>query len=97
MAKSVLMIDGANEAIIGYFQRCGEDPLLVYCYDKLHKVFVDQGMTEDEATEWISYNVEGSLMGKGTPAILHKIESFNDLLDFCAAYDLDEPDGTEKP
>jgi hypothetical protein len=85
---SVLQIDGCKAALIGYFQRPGQQPLLVYDYIKLVACFVKQGMTEDEANEWVTVNVESAWMGEGTPAILHRIKSKDDFADFCDMYDL---------
>jgi hypothetical protein len=67
-----LFIGGADAAIVGFINRCGEDPIVVYDYDRLVTVFMKQGMTDDEAEEWISVNVEGAWVGKGTPGVLHK-------------------------
>jgi len=88
---SVLMIDGCESAIIGWFERCGQGPLLIYDYEKLVTHFVKEGMDEDEAEEWISFNIEGAWMGKGTPAIMHRINSFEELVEFCDAHNLDAP------
>jgi hypothetical protein len=67
-----LLIAGADKAIIGWISRCGDVPIVIYSYEKLVKHFKGQGMTEDEATEWISFNVIGAWMGKGTPGVLHR-------------------------
>ena len=29
------------------------------------------GMTDEEALEWISFNIESAWHGKGTPAVMH--------------------------
>lgn len=68
----MLIIPDADNALLGYFQRCGEDPVAVYDYDLLVKHFVKEGMTEEESEEWISYNILGAWCGPGTPAILHR-------------------------
>lgn len=90
--RSVLVIDDASSALIGWFQRCGQpDPILVYDYEKLVKHFMGQGMDEGGAVEWISHNVEGAWMGEGTPAILHRIKSHGEFMEFCDAFNLDAP------
>ena len=68
--EAVLQIDGAEQAIIGIAHRCGQIPLLVYSREKLEQHFVEQGMTFEEASEWISFNIEGAWLGEGTPIIL---------------------------
>lgn len=67
-----LWIDGADQAVIGFIDRCGCTPVVIYSYPKLCSVFVKQGMTDEEAAEWVSYNIEGAGMGAGTPGILHR-------------------------
>jgi len=80
-----LKIDNCDNAIIGVATRCGAMPLLVYDYDLLIQVFVEeQEMEEMEAVEWIDYNIEGAWMGEGTPLILHKgsLEEIQDYLEY---------------
>lgn len=55
---------GLDEAIIGYDHR----GLLVYSYEKMLDVFM-QDMTEEEAVEWIDYNVLGTNAGRGFTVI----------------------------
>jgi len=55
---------GLDEAIIGYDHR----GLLVYSYEKMLDVFM-QDMTEEEAVEWIDYNVIGTNAGMGFTVI----------------------------
>lgn len=53
---------GLDEAIIGT-NHLGE---LVYCYDLLVQHFVkEDGMTQEEAVEWIDFNVIGTNAGQG--------------------------------
>ena len=66
-----LWIDGADQAVIGFIDRCGCTPVVIYSYPKLCSVFVKQGMTDEEAAEWVSFNIEGAGMGQGTPGVLH--------------------------
>ena len=68
----MLIIPDADNAILGYYQRCGEDPVVVYDYDLLVKHFVKQGMSDDEAEEWVNFNILGAWVGPGTPAILFR-------------------------
>jgi hypothetical protein len=41
----------------------------VYDGDKMVEHFMEQGMTEEEAHEWIDFNVEGAYVGESTPII----------------------------
>lgn len=65
-----LLLDGADDAIIGYIQRCGHPVVAIYDHQKLVEHFVREGMTEDEAEEWVEFNIVGAWMGEGTPGVL---------------------------
>ena len=54
-----------------------------YSYEKLVEVFVEQGMTELEAVEWIDFNIAGAYVGEYTPIIIYQ-----ELL-----YDFEEDEG----
>lgn len=69
-----LVIPGADAAILGTVWRCGQAPFVVYDYEKLVEFFVGQGMTYDEAEEWVSYNIEGAWVGPNTPGVLRRFE-----------------------
>lgn len=86
-----LLLNEAESAIVGWFERCGQVPVLIYDYKKLVAHFVEEGMDKNEAEEWVSFNIEGVWMGKGTPAIMHRINSFEELVEFCNAHNLDAP------
>lgn len=60
-----------DEAIIGIGERCGQPSVLVYDYRKLTGVYVKLGMSEEEAVEWIDFNVAGAWMGPHTPIMLY--------------------------
>ncbi|WP_273854045.1 hypothetical protein [Guptibacillus spartinae] len=63
-----LFADGFDDAIIGYVQRCG---MMVVLYDArkcIEILVIDEGMTEEEALDYFSYNVLGAWVGENTPA-----------------------------
>lgn len=53
LADGSVIFDGCEEAIVGLTHH----DLPIYDYIKLIEVFMDQGMDEEEAMEWIEYNV----------------------------------------
>ena len=55
LVDEAIRFDGCDDAIIGHDNR----GYLVYSYAKLIEVFMSQGMTDEEAGEWIDYNVAG--------------------------------------
>lgn len=70
MIDKTLLIDHADDAIIGYVQRCGEPLIVIYDHERLLTHFTKQGMSVEEASEWIDYNITGAWVGKGTPGVL---------------------------
>lgn len=85
ITDETLTIDGCDEAVLGFFERCGQPPVVVYDYGKLRDVFTAQGMTEEEAEEWIDFNIVGAWLGAGTPAVMNRatLADINTLLDEC--------------
>lgn len=73
----MLVIPGAETAVLGTVWRCGQAPFVVYDYEQLVLFFVGQGMTHDDAEEWISFNVEGAWVGPNTPGVLRRLEVEN--------------------
>ena len=61
--------DDCDNAIIGVVKRCDNAGVLLYDYDLLVAVFIEQGMSEEEAVEWIDHNILGAWVGEGTPFI----------------------------
>ncbi len=52
--------EGCDEAIVGIASRCGQYNLYVYDYDLLVHKFMGDDMTEEEAMEWVDYNIAGA-------------------------------------
>jgi hypothetical protein len=65
LEDEALTIDGCDRAIIGV-----TDGLVVYSRALLDAAFILQGMTEEEAMEWVDYNVVGAYVGPMTPVII---------------------------
>ena len=71
--EEMLLANGLEEALVGYVERCAFEPVACYDYERAVQVFVDQGMTEEEAREWMEFNVVGAYMGEKTPMFLHDL------------------------
>ena len=64
----MMKADGFDEAIIGVGRQFDKPDRLIYDYDKcLAILMLDQDFTEEEAIEWMEYNVVGAYVGEGTP------------------------------
>ncbi len=55
-----IVFDGLDLAIVGF----DHNGLMVYDHQKMVNIFIADGMTEDEAIEWIDYNVIGTMGGQ---------------------------------
>lgn len=66
----VMIIGGANSALMGIGQRCGQPAIAIYSYTALVAHFMSDGMDEGEAMEWIEHNIVGAWFGEGTPIVL---------------------------
>ena len=64
-----LLIDGHDDALVGiggaFNQRAA-----VYDRQKILDQLVTEGLTVEEADEYISYNIEGAFVGERTPIIV---------------------------
>jgi hypothetical protein len=65
--------DEYDKAIVGIanvWQKNQRVDTLIYSGQKLIEIFMESGMTHEEAVEWISYNIEGGYHGLSTPIIM---------------------------
>ena len=73
--ENALLMDGFDEALIGFSQRINEPLLAVYSYSKMMNSLMERdGMTDEEAMEYIDYNCVGSWVGEQTPIIVMPLE-----------------------
>jgi hypothetical protein len=73
-------VDGFDDALIGYGTQFNSD-VAIYDYEKCVMILVKRdGMTYEEAKEYMEYNVCGAWMGKNTPVFLRETvdETFDD-------------------
>lgn len=64
-----LLADGFEKALVGI--TCGSNPVAVYDINKMVGVLVHgEGMTPEDAMEYIQYNVVGAYVGEKTPLIV---------------------------
>jgi hypothetical protein len=70
--EETITADGLDAAIIGVTEGC--DIKVVYDHAKCVEIFqILQEMTEEEAIEWMSYNVTGAYVGEQTPIFIRLI------------------------
>lgn len=61
---SFLTADGFEKAVIGLDE---QSMRLVYSVSKCIAILKEQGMTEEDALEYFSFNVSGAYVGEQTP------------------------------
>lgn len=58
MCDGAIVLDGLDDCILGYSQ----DGVLIYSYKRMVEHFINSdGMLDEDAVEWIDYNVMGLL------------------------------------
>ena len=63
----LLAADGLDSALLGYVERCGSPPCLVYDRAKCLEIFEKEFGDVESAIEWFEFNVAGSFVGELTP------------------------------
>jgi hypothetical protein len=75
-----LLADGFEDAFRGYGRQFNK-VLAIYDYDKCVDILVERdGMTDQEAHEYMEFNVVGAYVGEHTPVFLKecRIENFKE-------------------
>lgn len=82
-----ILYTGLEKAFIGVLRRYGQDlPVALYDYDKCMRILMTRdGMDEDEAMEWIEYNVIGGWVGEQTPGLVFRCT----MKELCDEYGMD--------
>ena len=71
-----ILADGLEDALVGIARRCGQPSLAVYAIDKCIEMLVSRdGMTEEEAEEFLEFNSIGAWAGENTPVWLQETPS----------------------
>lgn len=67
-----VVYDGFEGAYIGYVETKGSEPIACYDWRACVDILIRQGCTEEEALEWMSYNVTEAYVGEHTPCFLYR-------------------------
>lgn len=63
-----------DAAIVGVsYDQPGRPRCVVYDYDRLRAVFVREGMTVEDAEEWMDFNTLGAWLGEQTPVVIGRV------------------------
>lgn len=69
----MLKIDGHDNAIMGpamVWSDSGQHEVLVYDAEQIRENLMKDGMSFEEAREYIEFNIEGAYLGKHTPVLV---------------------------
>jgi hypothetical protein len=77
-----MKIEGFDEAIIGPALIWRESGMMaeVFVYDaeKIREKLMRDGMSSEDAREYIEFNIEGAYMGLNTPVLVWTQDEFSD-------------------
>jgi hypothetical protein len=65
-----IKLDGLNDCIVGT-NECNH---LVYCYEKIKEKLMSEGMDDDEAIDYIDFNIVGLLPMGGFSILYNRID-----------------------
>lgn len=69
--EEALLADGFEGAFIGVAERCSQPPVAVYDGKRCIEILMKRdGMDQEEATEFFTFNTLGAWVGAGTPLFL---------------------------
>ena len=75
--EEILTADGFDDAIIGF---CENTYRVIYSMHKCIEILMAEGMTEEDAMDYFSFNMSGAYVGEKTPIWCNDIDiNMNDL------------------
>ena len=67
----MLVANEFEDARVGILRRAGQTDIVIYSYQRCVEILKErENLSEEEAEEWMEYNVLGSWMGDGTPGFV---------------------------
>jgi hypothetical protein len=77
LTDGAIVYDGFEDAFIGFAERCSSPGVAIYSYERMIQVLMGRdGMTYDEAVEYIDFNVIGGWVGERTPYVMTGFNNF---------------------
>jgi hypothetical protein len=70
----LLQADGFDDAIIGVEPLSGK---IIYDIDKMVTVLIGEGLSGEEAIEYLDYNVLNTYVGEQTPIYIQTIDGYD--------------------
>ena len=74
--EDFLFADGFDDAILGIGRRATQPEVVAYDYEKCVLILMDRDeMTEEEAREYMEFNVVGAFVGDRTPIFIEPFDT----------------------
>ena len=76
----MLKIDGHDDALIGpacIWRNNTQVSVLVYDAETIRETLMQNGMSSEEAREYIEFNIEGEYMGMHTPIVVWTEDTYD--------------------
>jgi hypothetical protein len=71
----LLQCDGFEKALLGLCEVKGREACLAYDYEGCVDILIDRdGMSREDAVEYMAYNVTDAYVGEHTPAFIELVE-----------------------
>jgi len=77
-AEEIVLYNQLDEAFVGVVERFGMEPIALYDYHKCIEIYMEDGMTYDEAVDFFGFNTIGAWIGDRTPAFVTLMERDED-------------------
>lgn len=68
--EDIILFDDIEDAFVGVAERFGMEPVTAYDYDKCIEIYMENGMTYDDARDHFGFNVIGGWVGDRTPVFI---------------------------
>ena len=68
--EGIILFDDIEDAFVGVAERIGMGPVATYDYNKCIEIYMQDGMTLEEAVEYFNFNVIGLWAGDKTPVFV---------------------------
>ena len=72
LSEETVVYPDLEEALVGVVSRFGQADIACYDYQKVIEIYIQQGMSREEAVEYFEYNTLGSWLGETTPCFIRK-------------------------
>jgi hypothetical protein len=78
MGENALLLDGFDDALIGFAQRVSEPVVAVYAWSKIVDILMSEDeMTWEEAEEYAQFNIAGAWIGPQTPILVYPMDGYD--------------------